>query len=135
MLTLRKHRAKIPIKKLISVTIIWWKRQDWFWHFDNILRDDLIRFFQVLLDWRILLFNLKLRRNILLQTHGSLTINFLELWFFGYLFVLIKQRVFGLAKLFLKHKLASHEKLTCDNNVQKTIFVRVNIAVLIYMCI
>lgn len=65
MLALRKHWAKIPIKKLISVAIIRQRRQDWFWHFDNILRNDFIRLFQVLIDWRVLLLYLKLRRDIL----------------------------------------------------------------------
>lgn len=117
MLTLWKNRTKIPVKKLISIAIVWWRCEDWLRHSDNVLRDNLLRFFEVLVVWRGLFLNLKLRRNIFFKTHGSFTINFLKLWFFGYFFILVKKWVFRLTEFFLENEFTAHKKLTCNNYV------------------
>jgi len=135
MLTLGKYRTKISVKQLISITVIWWRCEDWLRHFDNVLWDDLLRFFEILIIWRSFFFDLKLRRNIFFKTHGCFTVDLLKLRFFRYFFILVKQRVFGFTKLFLENKFTAHKKLACDDYVKETILVRVNIAVFVNMCI
>ncbi len=94
--------------------------------------DDLIRFFASLLD-RVFFLNLKLRRNIFFETHSGFAVDFLELGFFGDLFVLGEKRVLGLAELLLEYKLAAHEEFTCNDNVKETVLIRVEIGMLVHM--
>lgn len=135
MLTLWKYRTKVSIKKLISIAVIWWRSKDWLWHFDNVLRDDFIRFFKILIIWRRFFLNFKFRRNIFFKTHCSFAINLLELRFFWYLLILVKQRIFRLTEFFLENEFTSHKELTCNYDVQKTILIRVNVTMFVNMSV
>lgn len=135
MLTLWKYRTKVSIKKLISIAVIWWRSKDWLWHFDNVLRDDFVRFFKILIIWRSFFLNFELRRNIFFKTHCSFPVDFLELRFFGDFLILVKQRIFRLTEFFLENEFTSHKELTCNYNIQKTILIRINVTMLVNMSV
>ncbi len=132
MLTGRKNRAKIPVKELVSIILRAGGGNKDLRHFDNLMGNDLIGFFACLFS-RAFVLNLKLRRNIFFKTHGGFAIYFLEFRFFGDLFVLSEERVLGLAELFLEYKLAAHEEFTGNNNIEETVFIRVEIGMLVHM--
>lgn len=133
MLTLRKYRTKIPIKKLISICLVIWGWKDSLGHFNDVLRDHLLWFLCILLVRWNFFFNLEFWRDVLFETHCSFAINFFKLRFFRYFLVLCKKRIFRLPKLFLKDKFAAHKELASNYDVQKTIFIRVNITMFIHM--
>jgi hypothetical protein len=133
MLALRKYRPKIPIKKLISITFITWWSNYILWHFDYLLRDDLIWLFTSL--YRALFLDLKLRRNILFKTHSVFAIDILKLRLFGYFLIFSKERIFRLSKFFLEYKFTTQMQLTCNNDIEEAIFVWIDIRMLINMWI
>ena len=131
MFACRKDRSEIPVQQLVPIAVEpRWCNQV-LRHFHNLLGNHFVRLLPML-D-RAFLLVLKLWRNVLLQTHGGLAINILELSLFGYFFVLGEQRVLGLAELLFEHKLAPDEQLAHNDNVQKTVLRRVQITVLVHV--
>ena len=132
MLTLRKHRTEIPIQQLMSVALVAWGSDDILWHFHNLLRNYLIWLFASLF-YRIFLLNLKLWRHIFLETHGRFSINLLKLWFFRYFLVLGVERVLWFSELFFEYELAPHKKFAGDDDIEKTVLIRINVTMLVDM--
>ncbi len=91
--------------------------------------NDLIRLF-VLLNWTIF-FDLKLRRHVFFEAHSSFSIDLLKFWLFGYFFILRKEGILGFPKFLFENKLAPHKKLACNYYVKNTVFIRINIAMLV----
>jgi hypothetical protein len=77
-----------------------------------------------------LLLVLELHREALPHTERGFSVKLLELWASRYFFALTEQSDFAFSEFFLKEKLASQEKFTNYDNIQKRVIYPINLTVL-----